>query len=147
MSPGATYTKMSQNGVNPRPASLPLQHFIVKLCGTWLEPKIKSHQCGLGRIRKSRKKGLNQVEWSPNLMTTRRFRTQLNLRSNVGLEAMCQSDGGPSRARARPAGRPLTVTIEATQLPPTSGGDPERPHKGSGQLATSLGWPAPPGGL
>ena len=32
---------MSQNGVNPRPAGLTLQHFIVQLCGTWLEPKIK----------------------------------------------------------------------------------------------------------
>jgi hypothetical protein len=32
---------MSRSGVNPKPAGLPLQHFIVKLCGTWLEPKIK----------------------------------------------------------------------------------------------------------
>ena len=38
---GATCTKMSRNGVNPRPAGLFLQHFIVKICGTWLEPKIK----------------------------------------------------------------------------------------------------------
>jgi len=41
LNPGATCMKMSRNGVNPRPAGLLLQHFIVKLCGTWLEPKIK----------------------------------------------------------------------------------------------------------
>ena len=41
MNPGTTCTKMSQNGVNPRPAGLPLQHSIMQLCGTWLEPTIK----------------------------------------------------------------------------------------------------------
>ena len=41
LSPGAACTKMSRNGVNPRPAGLPLQHFVVQLCGTWFEPKIK----------------------------------------------------------------------------------------------------------
>ena len=48
-----------------------------------LSTRSSSHQCGSGRIHKSRSKGLNQVELSPNPMTTRRFRTQLNLRSNV----------------------------------------------------------------
>ena len=50
-----------------------------------LSTRSSSHQCGSGRIHKSRPKGLNQVELSPNPMTTQRFRTQLNLRSNVGL--------------------------------------------------------------
>ena len=60
---------------------------------------------------------------------------------------MYQSDGSLSQARARPvglgeAGRPLTVTVGATQPLPTSGEDPERPPKGGGQMATSPGWPA-----
>ena len=105
LNPGAAYTKMSKIGVIPRPAGLPLQHFILKLCGGWLEPKIKSHQCGLGRIRKSRPKGLNQVEWSPNPMTTQRFRTQLNLRSNVGLESNVPERRWPEPSQ-RQAGRP-----------------------------------------
>ena len=41
LNPRATCTKMSRNGVNPRLAGLPLQHSIMQLCGTWLEPKIK----------------------------------------------------------------------------------------------------------
>ena len=45
------------------------------------------------------------------------------------------------------AGRPLTVTVEATQLLLTSRGDPERPCKGGGHAATSPGRPAPLGGL
>ena len=49
-----------------------------------LSTRLSSHQCGSGRIHKSRSKGLNQVELNPNPMTTQRFRTQLNLRSNVG---------------------------------------------------------------
>ena len=105
LNPGATCTKMSRNGVNPRLAGLPLQHFIVKLCGTRLEPKIKSHQCGLGRINKLRPKGLNQVELSPNPMATRRVRTQLNLRSNVGLESNVPEQRKPEPSQSQ-AGRP-----------------------------------------
>ena len=40
-------------------------------------------KCGSGRIHKSRPKGLNQVNLGPTPMTTQRFRTQTNLRSNV----------------------------------------------------------------
>ena len=90
MNPGATYTKLSQNRVNPRPAGLaglPLQHFVMKLHGGWLEPKIMSHQCGFGKFHKTRPKGLNQVELSPNPTTTRRIRTQLDLRRNMGFES------------------------------------------------------------
>ena len=49
-----------------------------------LSTRLSSHQCGSGKIHKSKLKGLNQVEMSPNPMTTRRIRTQLNLRSKVG---------------------------------------------------------------
>ena len=41
LNPGATCTKMSRNVLNPRPAGLPMQHSIMQLRGTRLEPKIK----------------------------------------------------------------------------------------------------------
>ena len=41
LNPGTTCARISQNGMNPRPASLPLQHFVMQLCGRWPEPKIK----------------------------------------------------------------------------------------------------------
>ena len=44
LNPGTTCTKLNRNGVNPRPAGLPLQHIVVQLCGTWLEHKIKFTQ-------------------------------------------------------------------------------------------------------
>ena len=72
-----------------------------------LSPRLRSHQCGSVRIHKSRPRGLNQVELSPNPMTTRRLRTQLNLRSNVGLECNV-----PERWKHEPnqsqAGRPAS---------------------------------------
>ena len=40
-------------------------------------------KCGSGRIHKLRSKGLSQVKLGPISMTTQRFRTQTNLRSNV----------------------------------------------------------------
>ena len=52
-----------------------------------LSTRSSSHKYGSGRIHKSRSKSLNQVELGPNPVTTRRIRTQLNLRSNVGLES------------------------------------------------------------
>ena len=91
MNPGATYTNLSQIGV--------------KLCGEWFEPMIKSHQCGFGKFHMTRPRGLNKMELSPNPKTTRRFRTQLNLRSNVGLE-----NNVPEKQKPEPnpsqAGRP-----------------------------------------
>ena len=77
----------------------------MKLRGGWLEPKIKSHQCGFGKFHKTRPKGLNQVELSPNPTTTRRFRTQLNLRSNVGLERNATEKQKPKPSQIQ-AGRP-----------------------------------------
>jgi len=60
----------------------------------------------------------------------------------------CQSNGGLKRARARPtglseAGRPLIVCIGAKQLPPTSGGNQERPREGGGRSEAPPGRPAP----
>ena len=91
LNPGTTCTKMSQNGVNPRPAGLgqagrptPVRFRQETLCYMALSTRSSSDQCGSGIIHKLRRKGLNQVELGPNPMTTERFRTQLNLRSNVG---------------------------------------------------------------
>jgi len=42
------------------------------------------------------------------------------------------------------AGRPLTVTVGATQPPPTPREDPVHPRKGGGHVATSPGRPAGP---
>ena len=70
-----------------------------------LSTRLSSHQCGSGRIHKSRSKGLNQVELNPNPMTTQRFRTQLNLRSNVGLERNTTEKQKPEPSQIQ-AGRP-----------------------------------------
>ena len=77
----------------------------MQLHGGWLEPKIKSHQCGLGKFHKSRPKGLNQVELSPNPITTRRIRTQLNLRSNMGTMRNVPERWRPEPSQSQ-AGRP-----------------------------------------
>ena len=105
LNPGAAYTKMNQIGVIPRPAGLPLQHFIVQLCGGWLEPKIKSHQRDFGKFHKTRPRGLNQVELSPNPTTTQRIRTQVDLRSNVGLDSNMPEQQKPEPSQSQ-AGRP-----------------------------------------
>ena len=105
LNPGTTCTKMSQNGVNPRPAGLgqagrptPVRFRQETLCYMALSTRSSSPKCGLGRIHKSRPKGLNQVELGPNPMTTRRFRTQTNLRSNVDLVSNM-----PERQRLEPS--------------------------------------------
>ena len=55
-------------------------------------------------------------------------------------EGRGEPEGG-QQASPRPAGL-ARVAIEATQLPPTPGGNQGRPRKGGGQMATLLGWPA-----
>ena len=44
----------------------------------------------------------------------------------------------------REAGRPLTISVRATQRLPTSGSDPRHLCKGGGQVAEILGRPVPP---
>ena len=104
-----------------------------------LSTRSSSHKYGSGRIHKSRPKGLNQVNLGPNPMTTQRFRTQTDLSSSLQL-----GTNVPERRRPKPsqsqAGRPLTTLFGATQLPPTSGGNPRRPRKGGGK------WPHPHAG-
>ena len=95
MNLGATCTKMSQNGLNPR------RNFVEH----GLSPRSRSYQCGSSRIHKSRPKGLNQVKLSPNPKTTRRFRTKLNLRSNMGLESNVPERRKPKPSQSQ-AGRP-----------------------------------------
>ena len=60
------------------------------------------------------------------------------------LRVTCQSNTSPSRARARPAGlgeagRPLTITVGAMQLPPTPREDPECRRKGGGHIPRLAG--------
>ena len=112
MKPGSTCAKLSQIGVIPRPAGLgqagrptPAIFRRATLTNMALSTRLSSHQCGSGRIHKSRPKGLNQVELSPNPMTTQRFRTQLNLRSNVGLESNVPEKQKPKPSQSQ-AGRP-----------------------------------------
>ena len=62
-------------------------------------------KCGSGRIHKSRPKGLNQVELGPNPMTTQRFRTQTNLRSNVDPESNVSERRRPEPSQSQ-ADRP-----------------------------------------
>ena len=125
-----------------------------------LSPRSRSYQCGSSRIHKSRPKGLNQLELSPNPMTTRRFRTQLNLRSNVGLESNMpeQRKPEPSQSQAgRPRrGRPASNCLRwsyttATDLRRRSKASTQRwwPDGHIPRLAGRPrgGRPAPPGGL
>ena len=56
----------------------------------------------------------------------------------MGLESIVPKQKKPEPSQSQ-AGRPLTVTVGATQLPPTPREDPEHPRKGGGQVATSLG--------
>ena len=126
---------------------LPLQHFVMKLHGGWLEPKIMSHQCGFGKFHKTRPKGLNQVELSPNPTTTRRFRTQLNLRSNVGLERNMTEKQKPEPSQiqtGRPRrSRPASNCLRWSHTTATDFWRRSRASlKGGGQVATSLGRPA-----
>ena len=50
--PGSTCAELSQIGVIPKPAGLPLPHFAMRLRGELLEPKIKSQQGGFVKIHK-----------------------------------------------------------------------------------------------
>ena len=58
----------------------------------------------------------------------------------------CRCNGGPRRARGRPAGL-ARASVATMQLLLTSGEDLKRPGEGGGHVATFLGRPAPHGGL
>ena len=137
LNPGAAYTKMSQIGVIPRPAGLPLQHFIVQLCGGWLEPKIKSHQVVLANFTGQGREAWTKWSWAQIQQQHEESEPNSTWEEIWALRATCQRNRSLRRARARPAGlgeagRSLTITIGATQLPPTPREDPERPRKGGG---------------
>ena len=112
LNPGVAYTKMSQIGVIPRPAGLPLPHFAMRLHGELHEPKVRSYQDGFCKFHKSRPKGMNQVRLIPNPVITRRIRVQFNLRSNMGqvINKLVQHEAEPSQSQAdRPRrGRPAS---------------------------------------
>ena len=62
-------------------------------------------KCGSGRIHKLRSKGLSQVKLGPISMTTQRFRTQTNLRSNVDPESNVSERRRPEPSQSQ-ADRP-----------------------------------------
>ena len=87
---GTTCMKMSRNGEIPRPAGLgqagrptPVKFHRVALWNMTLSTWSSLPKGASGKIHKLRSKGLNQVKLGPIPMTTQRFRTQTNLRSNV----------------------------------------------------------------
>ena len=67
-------------------------------------------------------------------------RSQASTRNDGAMEGRGEPEGGRP-ASHRPAGL-AHAAIEATQLPPTPGGNQGRPRKGGGQMATLLGRPA-----
>ena len=90
MNSGATYTKLSQNGKNPRPAGLGQADrpttLRFDLAAVWfmiLSLRTSQHKGGSGKIHKLRSKGLNQVKMGSIPITNQRIETQTDLSSNV----------------------------------------------------------------
>ena len=153
MNTGATLTKLSQNGKNPKPADLGQADrpttVRFDLAVVWfmiLSTKTSQLKGGSSKIHKLRSKGLNQVKMGSMPITNQRIETQTGLRSNVDPVNNVPERRRPERSQSqadRPRrGQPLTTSVGAMQLPPTSGGNQERPRKGGGQMAASPGRPA-----
>ena len=66
---GTIYTKLSQNGRNPRPAGLPLCNLVVQLLGDGPEHKIKQRISVKNKYHKLRSKGIHQVRMGPLSVT------------------------------------------------------------------------------
>ena len=82
---GATYTKSSRNGKNPRPAGQPTT-VRFDLAAVWfmiLSPRTSQLKGGSSKIHKLRSKSLNQVKMGSMPITNQRIETQTGLRSNV----------------------------------------------------------------
>ena len=67
-------------------------------------------------------------------------RSQASTHNDGATEGQGEPEGGQP-ASPRPAGL-ARAAVEATQLPPTQGGNQGRPRKGGGQMAKILGRPA-----
>ena len=104
MNSGATLTKLSQNGKNPKPADLGQADrpttVRFDLAVVWfmiLSTKTSQLKGGSSKIHKLRSKGLNQVKMGSILITNQRIKTQPDLRSSVHLV-----NNVPERKRAKP---------------------------------------------
>jgi hypothetical protein len=89
---GATLTKLSQNGKNPRPADLgqadrptTMRFDLAVVRFMILSTKTSQLKGGSSKIHKLRSKGLNQVKMGSILITNQRIKTQPDLRSSVHL--------------------------------------------------------------
>ena len=84
---------------------------------------------------------LEPSQVGPNSMINQRIKTRTDLRSNVQLIINVTEQRRPETCQSQ-AGRPLTVSVEAKQLPPTSGRNQERPREGGGRSEKLPGRPA-----
>ena len=131
------------NGRIPRLAALPLWNLIVQLHKNGPEHKVKQECVVPYKHHKLRPKGVHQVQLGPPAVTNQRIRTQTDLRGNVQPSInVSEQWTAEVPAGLGEAGRPLTVTVETTQLLPISGLNQERPREGGGQLAATPGRPA-----
>ena len=80
---GTKHTKLSQNGRNPMPASLPLCNFIVQLLRDGPEHKIKQISSARNQCYELRPKAIYQVHLGPHSVTNHSTKTQTDLRTNV----------------------------------------------------------------
>ena len=80
---GTKHTKLSQNGRNPRPAGLPLCHFIVQLLGDGPEQDIKQRSSVQHKYNPLRLEGMNEVHSGPQSVTNYLTKTQSDLSSNT----------------------------------------------------------------
>ena len=119
-----------------RPA-YPTWELVEQLLGDGPEHKIKKRTCGLHKCHKLRPKGVHQVQLGPLLVTSKSIKTQTDLRRNVQhVINMIEQ-----RTAEESPGRPLTVTVKAMQLLPTSRLNQEHPREGGAKSTATLGRP------
>ena len=77
---GTKHTKLSQNGRNPRPAGLPLCHFIVQLLGDGPEQDIKQRSSVQHKYNQLRLKGMYQAYSGSQSVTNHSTKARTDLR-------------------------------------------------------------------
>ena len=110
---------------------------VVQLLGDDFEHKIKQRTSVLHKCHKLRLKGIHQVRMGPPSVTSQPIKTQTDLRRNVQhVINMIEQ-----RTAEESPGRPLTVTVKAMQLLPTSRLNQEHPREGGAKSTATLGRP------
>jgi len=138
---GTQHMNLSQNGRNPRPVCLPLCKSIVQLLGDGPEQDIKQRPSARHKNNPLRPKGMYQVHLGPQLVTNHSTKTRTDLRTNVQ-HVINMTEQRTAEASQSQAGRPLTVTVGATQPLPTSRENQKRPREGGAGSEPLLGRPA-----